>query len=220
VGARRVFFSDFDGTMTDVDFFELVLASMRPALDEDPVAAFRRGELTLFEALRRVFAAIPLTEAEVQALLPELRPDPELTADVAGLAAAGWELHVVSAGSAWYIERLFAQLGIDAPVAVHANPGRFVAGRGLVMEHHADPRIARDDIGIDKAEVVRLFGADADVVAFAGNSPPDLAAARLVPAELRFARGSLAPELEALGLRYRPFARWHEVVGALLAADA
>jgi len=213
----RVFFSDFDGTMTDVDFFELVLKEMRPDLPGDPVAAFRRGDLALFEALRRIFAAIPLDEDAVLALLGKLAPDPLLAEDAARLVAAGWELHVISAGSAWYIHHLFRQLGVDAPIAVHANPGRFVRGRGLVMELPDDPRIARPGIGIDKAEVVRIHSAGARTVAFAGNSPPDLAAARLVPEGLRFARGSLREALDRLGLGYRPFDRWHEVAEALLA---
>ena len=212
----RIFFSDFDGTMTDVDFYELVLNEMRPELPGDPLGEFRRGDLALFEALRRIFAAIPLDEDAVLAMLGKLKPDPLLAEDAARLVAAGWDLHVVSAGSAWYIDHLFRKLGVDVPITVHANPGRFLPGKGLVMERPDDPRIAREAIGIDKAEVVRIHSAGARAVAFAGNSPPDLAAARLVPDRLRFARGSLRSELDRLDLAYRPFDRWHEVVEALL----
>ena len=206
------FFSDFDGTITNVDFYELVLNEMQPELEGDPIGSFYRGELPLFETLRRIFAAIPLSEEEVLAMLPRLEPDPHLAEDFARLHAAGWELHVVSAGSAWYIEHTFRQVGVDVPVAIHANPGRFE--NGLLMQRPSDQRIAREAIGIDKEAVVRLHGKGR--IAFAGNSQPDLAAARIVPASLRFARGSLRDALEAEGLAYHSFERWHEVVEALL----
>ena len=209
---RGTFFSDFDGTITNVDFYELVLNEMHPELGGDPLGAFHRGELPLFETLRRIFAAIPLPEAAVVAMLPRLEPDPHLAEDLARLHAAEWGLHVVSAGSAWYIKQTLEQAGVDVPVTIHANPGRFDSG--LIMERPTDPRIARDEIGIDKAAVVRLHGRG--IVAFAGNSQPDLAAARVVSAPLRFARGSLCEVLDAEGLEYRPFDRWHEVAQALL----
>ena len=211
---RRVFFSDFDGTLTDVDFYELVLERMQPALKEDPIPLFRAGDITLFEVLDRIFGAIQLTEDEVIALLSELKPDPQLAEDFDRLADAGWELHVVSAGSSWYIERLFEQVGVRAPVSIHANPGRFEPGRGLVMSRPDDPRVTRHDIGIDKAAVVRLFSDGAETIAFAGNSAPDLPAARI--ATERFAREPLGGLLRAEGLPYSPFERWHAVAQKLL----
>ena len=210
---RRVFFSDFDGTITDVDFYELVLERMRPALTEDLMPSFRRGEITLFDLLQRIFNSIRLSEDEVLAMLPDLKPDPNLAEDFDRLADAGWELHVVSAGSSWYIERLFEQVGVRAPVTIHANPGRFESGRGLVMQLPEDPRVARADIGIDKAEVVRLFSDGAETIAFAGNSAPDLPAARI--ATQRFAREPLGGLLRAEQLPYQPFDRWHEIAQAL-----
>ena len=214
MSARRVFFSDFDGTITNVDFFRLVLDEMQPDLPGDPIGAFYRGELPLFETLRRIFAGIRLSEDEVRAMLPRLDPDPRFAADLARLTDAGWEVHIVSAGSDWYIRALLGPV----PAAIHANPGRFEAGKGLVMVRPDDPRIARDAIGIDKAAIVRIYGEGADAIAFAGNSEPDLPAARLADDRLRFARESLRRHLDAERLPYRPFERWHEVAEALLEA--
>ena len=211
--ARRVFFSDFDGTITDVDFYELVLERMQPALTKDLMPSFRAGDITLFDLLQRIFNSIRLSENQVVAMLPDLKPDPHLAGDFDRLADDGWELHVVSAGSSWYIERLFEQVGVRAPVTIHANPGRFEDGHGLVMSLPEDPRIARHDIGIDKAEVVRLYSDGAETIAFAGNSQPDLAAARI--ATQRFAREPLGGLLRADGLPYQPFDRWHEIAQAL-----
>jgi 2-hydroxy-3-keto-5-methylthiopentenyl-1-phosphate phosphatase len=98
---------------------------------------------------------------------------------------------------------------------VHANPGRFEAGRGLVMTLPIDSPYFDPRHGIDKAAVVRRAVQAGRTVAFAGDGFPDAAAARLVPQELRFARADLATALRHEGLGYRPFERWAEVARAL-----
>jgi 2-hydroxy-3-keto-5-methylthiopentenyl-1-phosphate phosphatase len=69
--------------------------------------------------------------------------------------------------------------------------------------------------GIDKAAVARAALAGGGPVAFAGDGPPDLAPALLVPGRLRFARAHLADELKRLGEEFRPFGRWADVARAL-----
>jgi 2-hydroxy-3-keto-5-methylthiopentenyl-1-phosphate phosphatase len=71
--------------------------------------------------------------------------------------------------------------------------------------------------GIDKAAVVRTALEGGRTVAFAGDGPPDLEPALLVPAGLRFARRgrALAAALDAQGQRYHAFDRWAEVARAL-----
>jgi 2-hydroxy-3-keto-5-methylthiopentenyl-1-phosphate phosphatase len=54
-------------------------------------------------------------------------------------------------------------------------------------------------------------------VAFAGDGFPDVQAARLVPPELRFARGALAESLANWGESFRPFVVWSDIAQALTA---
>ncbi|MDG1265815.1 MAG: hypothetical protein P8O03_05770, partial [Ilumatobacter sp.] len=149
-------------------------------------------------------------------LLPDLQPDPCLAEDFDRLATAGWELHVVSAGSSWYIERLFEAIGVSAPVSIHANPGRFITGQGLVLTLPEDECVMDPDTGIDKAEVMRIHGEGADCVAFAGNSHVDLPGARLATAGYCFARAPLDRLLNDEGRSFQPVGRFHDVANALL----
>src|SRR5262249_58686070 len=98
---------------------------------------------------------------------------------------------------------------------VHATPGRFEPGRGLVMTLPVESPFFDANLGIDKAGVVRRAIEAGRTVAFAGDGFPDAAAARLVPESLRFARADLATALTRQGLTYRPFERWAEVARAL-----
>jgi 2-hydroxy-3-keto-5-methylthiopentenyl-1-phosphate phosphatase len=175
------------------------------------------GRLTHFETLRAIFGSIRADEATVLAVVDRVGLDPDLPAALAELRRAGWEVIVASAGCDWYIRRLLDRAGVD--VEVHANPGRFEAGEGLVMELPAGSPYFSATHGVDKAGVVRAALATGRPVAFAGDGFPDAEAAGLVPPELRFARGDLAGALRRAGLPFRPFEHWAEVARALLSGS-
>jgi 2,3-diketo-5-methylthio-1-phosphopentane phosphatase len=209
-----VLVSDFDGTMTRHDFYKLVIESLLPSGTPDYWAEYRAGRMTHFEALRRYFAAIRASEVDVLAVVERMELDPGLPAAVAALERAGWKVVVTSAGCDWYIRRLLADAGVE--VEVHSNPGRFVPGQGLLMEMPTGSPYLSRTLGVDKAAVVRGYLGRGRPVAFAGDGFPDADPARLVPGELRFARGDLADVLRADRVPFRPFDAWSDIARVLL----
>ncbi|MCI0704667.1 MAG: MtnX-like HAD-IB family phosphatase [Planctomycetia bacterium] len=209
-----VLVSDFDGTMTRHDFYKLVIESLLPSDTPDCWAEYRAGIITHFEALRRYFAAIRASEAEVLAVVERMELDPELPAAVEELRRAGWSVVVTSAGCEWYIRRLLGAAGVE--VEVHSNPGRFETGKGLLMEMPTGSPYLSPMLGVDKKEVVRRQIADGRTVAFAGDGFPDAEPARLVPGDLRFARGDLANVLREEQLPFHPFETWGDIARVLL----
>jgi 2,3-diketo-5-methylthio-1-phosphopentane phosphatase len=209
-----VLVSDFDGTMTLHDFYTLAIEKLLPADTPDYWADYRSGAITHFEALRRYFAAIRRNEDEVLAVVRQMELDPDLRVSVETLRQAGWRVIVTSAGCDWYIRRLLAEAGVD--VVVYANPGRFEAGRGLVMEKPFGSEFLSESLGVDKSAVVREHVAGGAPVAFAGDGFPDVEAARLVPGTRRFARGDLADVLAEEGLDFHRFRTWSEIPRILL----
>lgn len=212
--AGPVLVSDFDGTMTRHDFYKLAIEQLLPPTTPDFWADYRAGTITHFEALRRYFAAIPGSEAEVWGVARRMELDPELPEAVRALHRAGWTVIVTSAGCDWYIRRLLAEAGVS--VEVYANPGRYESGRGLVMEMPPPSPFRSELLGVDKQGVVRHYLALGRTVAFAGDGFPDEDAARLVPAGLRFARGDLADVLQKAGLEFQRFRTWSEIARVLL----
>lgn len=212
--------TDFDGTLTDRDAFVVIaeqLAPEGPAAQRDHWAAYRAGELSLFDALDAIFTSIGHhDEATVRAALDGAGLQPGLADLVAQLRAGGWEVVVVSAGCEWYIRHLLAGAGVDLEVV--ANPGRFIPGRGIVMHPPTDSPYASATHGVDKAAVVRDLHRRYDRVAFAGDGVFDLDAAREVAADLRFARRDLARVAADEGLGFRSFDRWADVAAAVLAS--
>jgi 2,3-diketo-5-methylthio-1-phosphopentane phosphatase len=211
---RNVLVSDFDGTITRHDVYRLIadrcLAGMEP---DHYFNEYRAGRISHFEAMGSYFAHFPEDDAAQRELLRATEPPPDLAALAARLRAAGWDLVVLSAGSAWYIQRILD--GAGAQAVIYANPGRIVAGRGLVVERPVDSPFFDPEVGISKAAVVRDALSRYERVAFAGDGPPDVAPALLVGPELRFAKSYLAQELERRGEQFLPYAGWADVVEAL-----
>jgi 2,3-diketo-5-methylthio-1-phosphopentane phosphatase len=211
---RKIFVTDYDGTITDKDFYSLLAERYAPADTPDFFAQYREGRMTHFEAMAAYFAFVPREEQQIEELLEASQADPDLRASTALLERAGWELLVVSAGSSWYVERVLRRAGVAA--TVYSNPGRLGDGCGLVLEKldTSSPYYSAS-AGVDKSAVVRHALHVAETVAFAGDGQLDLQPALLVRPELRFARGFLGDALRDRGEAFRPFSRWSEIAREL-----
>lgn len=206
--------TDFDGTLTERDFYQLALERFTPSETKYVWDRYLQKELTTFETLQGIFSAIKASPAELVAALDDLQLDPGAAAAIGRLRKNGWEVVIVSAGCDWYIQKILAKAGISA--VVHANPGEFAESGGLEMRVPSGSPYLSSRTGIDKAAIVREALENYRDVAFAGNSAPDLEAARLVNDNRRFARAQLAQLLEHEGRSYRRFQRWSEIADILI----
>ncbi|MGF1581811.1 MAG: MtnX-like HAD-IB family phosphatase [Gemmataceae bacterium] len=210
---QPLFVTDFDGTVTQHDFFKLAVEHLLPAETPDFWAEYRSKQITHFEAMRKYYAAIRKSEEDVLKIIEQMHPDPLLAEGVSELRQCGWEVVIVSNGCDWYINKILASFGVE--IEVLTSPSRFVEGQGLLMDLPKDSPFFWAEVGIDKAAVVQHGLEKERVVAFAGNGYPDLPAARLVAPDLRFAREDLADALEREGLPFQRFSRWLEVAKSL-----
>lgn len=213
--STKILVSDFDGTMTRRDFYQLVLERV-PRGTPDSWGEYLAGRMTHFDAINAVFGAYRPGEEALIALTHQMGLDEGLHRGVESLQRHGWTVIVASAGCSWYIDRLLREAEVE--VMVHANPGDIEDGR-LVMSLPRESPYFSPETGIDKRGLVQdALNSGADV-AFAGDGPPDLVPALLVPENLRFATGFLAEELSRRGLGFQPFTRWEEVAIALCLTD-
>ena len=211
----RILVTDFDGTITNNDFYRLITDHALPPGTPDFWAEYLSGKITHFEAINNTFGAAAIGEARLSLLATMMEPDPELGPCVESLTAAHWSVVVASAGCQWYIDRILTKACVRNKVEVHSNPGRVIEGR-LVMTLPRNAAYFSEQTGVDKVAIVKAAVNQGGVVAFAGDGPPDLAPALLVRPELRFARGHLAQALTELNESFRPYSRWSEVARALV----
>jgi 2-hydroxy-3-keto-5-methylthiopentenyl-1-phosphate phosphatase len=214
--AHAALVSDFDGTITQNDFYLLIAERYMGGNPYDIWDRYRAGEVSHFDAMQSFFSHTPEDPALLDELLQDVAPDPRFADAVNLLNRNGWDLIIVSAGSSWYIDRILARQGVQA--AVYANPGHIASGRGLVLESRIDSPFYCPDVGIDKQAVVKDALRRYESVAFAGDGPPDVAPSLLVPADQRFAKGYLAEELARRGEGFVAYEHWSEIVERLVTA--
>lgn len=212
----NILVSDFDGTITGYDFYDLVCREY-PEIAGQFWQQYEAGELTHFEALRRIFAGLRAPEDEILAIIRSMRIEPRLAEAVALLEQHGWKTIVASAGCDWYIQKLLTEAHVS--LEVHANPGSYSAATGLAMRLPTPSPAFSAELGINKVAVVRAALRASDRVAFAGDGRPDLAPALLVPPGFRFARKWLARKLTEIGEGFQPFESWLEIAHALTNPD-
>jgi 2,3-diketo-5-methylthio-1-phosphopentane phosphatase len=213
----KILVSDFDGTMTERDFFRVALLHLPPR-SAAPWERYEQGLTSHFDALAEIFSGLRADEQELNAMLAEMRVESGLAEAQACLKQGGWSLVIASAGCAFYIARILLQVGIKA--AIHANPGDFIPGKGLFMKPPYQSPFFAAEAGIDKSAVVRHYLDQGIDSAFAGDGRPDLAPALLVPPERRFARGWLAEELESRREPFVRFTRWSDIAVSLCGGGA
>ncbi len=210
---KSILISDFDGTMTRADFYDLVCREF-PEIAGGFWSQYEKGQITHFEALRCIFAGIRAPESKLLEIIEMMQIDPQLPQAIGELAQNGWDVTVASAGCDWYIKRLLAAQGVT--ITVHANPGEYFPDRGLVMHLPPPSPFLSMELGVNKVAVVREAIKNFQRVAFAGDGRPDLAPALLVPAKRRFAKSWLAQKLHEIGEDFQPFDQWHDVPALLL----
>ncbi|MCX5778480.1 MAG: HAD-IB family phosphatase [Elusimicrobia bacterium] len=205
--------SDFDGTMTLYDFYDLVCRAF-PAISVPGYwQKYEEGHITHFEALRVIFATIRTDEPRLLHIVDGMQIDPQLASSVALLERSGWTTRVASAGCDWYINYLLQKSGVVLPV--YANPGVFSPDNGLMMSLPLKSPYCSPEFGINKMAVVKDALKQSNRVAFAGDGRPDLAPALLVEPRRRFAKHWLAKKLQEIGEPYQPFETWSDVANAL-----
>ena len=223
IPAPNCLVSDFDGTFTRREFYDLAMQEGLAKGFPDYWTAYSAGRISHFDAIAGIFSHLRCSEARLRRLVARMEPDPKTPNALHALASAGWDAVIVSNGCQWYIDIVLEGLGLAAAgltPPVYACPGRFVEGQGLLMEQPSDSAYFRAEFGVDKRLLIEDMQSRYERVAFAGNGSPDYQAALAVAPELRFARGWLARRLDEESVPYRSFDAWSEVTDALLAPVA
>ncbi|MBF0594625.1 MAG: MtnX-like HAD-IB family phosphatase [Candidatus Omnitrophica bacterium] len=210
---KSMLVSDFDGTITKFDFYDLVCQQF-PDISGGYWHQYESGALTHFEALRLIFAGIRAPEEALLDIIRRMEIEPRITDAVSRLKAQGWDVAVASAGCDWYIRRLLAEKKVT--MAVYSNPGEYFPDKGLLMRLPEPSPFLSPELGVNKVAVVRDALNRYERVAFAGDGRPDLAPALLVDPKRRFAKAWLAKKLHEINEPFIAFERWSDVAEHLL----
>jgi 2-hydroxy-3-keto-5-methylthiopentenyl-1-phosphate phosphatase len=86
----KILVTDFDSTLTQRDFYDLVRERWPIPADNDPRALYLAGRLTHFESLQAIFGRIRASEEELLTLTGQTGLEPQLVDSVQVLKGAGF----------------------------------------------------------------------------------------------------------------------------------
>jgi HAD superfamily phosphoserine phosphatase-like hydrolase len=179
-------FVDYDGTITDVDTFDLLVRSVAGDAPWEAIETdFEAKRITLREALQREAALLHISQLEAFAIIEaHAHVDASFAAFVAAARARGATVSVVSSGLRQVIEPALARIGADVPV--FAND--------IVFDPNGWRMTFLDDSanGHDKAARVRAARDLGSRTVYIGDGISDFAAAS--EADERFAKAGRALE--------------------------
>ncbi|MBF0275693.1 MAG: HAD-IB family phosphatase [Nitrospinae bacterium] len=213
---KKVFITDFDGTMTRNEFYQLVLTDVLKAQvnQDDEWERYLKGEITHFEVLSYYFSLINIPEEKLIKLLEKMEFHPDTPHWIRELEKAGWHIVVASAGCDWYVRKILLQNGLK--LELHTNHGIYSEKGGLHLTKPYDSPFYDENVGISKEKITQHYLCQCEEVVYAGDGKPDLNALLQIKPENRFARGWVATELTKMKEPFTSFDSWNDCAQSLL----
>jgi 2,3-diketo-5-methylthio-1-phosphopentane phosphatase len=190
--AGPIVFTDFDGTITQLDVTDEILAQLAHPSWQEVEQAWTRGLIGSRECLERQIALVDASAEELDALLDAVPVDPTFAAFYRFTRQRGIPLYVLSEGFDYWIERILKRAGVNGPVrnGTHMFSSALrLEGRRLIpsFPHSAEP--CEHGCATCKAALIRRLGKGKHPVIFVGDGLSDRFA--VAEADVVFAKRQL-----------------------------
>jgi 2,3-diketo-5-methylthio-1-phosphopentane phosphatase len=189
---KFAFVSDFDGTLTEKDFYEIITDQYLKEECRDKFKEWKDKKIKDVEYLGYVFGNIRRTEKEIYQDIMKIKLDPFATEFIRNIRDNGGDFIIVSAGTAYYIDKVLDNNHIK-DVKVYTNKGAF-KDNGIHFLLDENDEFYSEIYGIDKMMVVKKLKNQYDKIIYAGDSEPDVKPALL--ADVVFAKSKLVDLLK------------------------
>jgi 2-hydroxy-3-keto-5-methylthiopentenyl-1-phosphate phosphatase len=203
---KWAFVSDFDGTISDQDFYDLVIENYYNE-GKNLYRQWKDGEMKDIEFLREVFKNINDKEENI---IEEIRtlPIDEYAIDfIKTVQQNGGDFYILSAGTDYYIKHLLDHYSIR-DVQIYSNEG-YYENQGVHINLDETHPHYHERYGIDKSKVIQDLQKNYETVHFIGDSEPDTHPAE--HADLVFAKKALQKMLREKNIDFVPVKTFKEV---------
>lgn len=204
---KFAFVSDFDGTLTDKDFYHIIIDTYLQGWGRPFYEEWKKTKKINVEFLNKIFGSLEKTEEEILAEIHRIPLDEYAIKFIERVQKAGGEFYILSAGTSYYIDLLLSHRKIEG-VKVISMPGVYKNGGIEIIPDKESPYFS-EVFGVDKGKVVEDLKKEFEMVFFAGDSEPDLGAA--IGANVTFAKSDLKKLLEKQQQEFISFENFGEV---------
>ncbi|MFV8828197.1 MtnX-like HAD-IB family phosphatase [Alkalihalobacterium sp. APHAB7] len=205
------FVSDFDGTISNQDFYCLVIEKYFPA-GRDLFKKWKAQELLDIDFLKTVFSSIHQSEEQIIKDILSLPIDDYVPTFIRKVQEQNGDFFVLSAGTDYYIYHLLEKHEITN-VKIFSNEG-FFREKNIHLNIDETHRHYSKRYGIDKSKVIKELKKEYDTVYFIGDSEPDSHPAQY--ADLTFAKNGLQELLKEKNIPFVPVETFKEVEAYLI----
>ena len=204
---KFAFVSDFDGTLTSRDFYHIVIDKYLQDWGRSFYEEWKKTKKINVEFLNIIFGAMSKTEDEINKEIHQLPFDPNAKEFINKVKANGGDFYILSAGTSYYIEIYLKYVGLS-DVRVISMPGKYKDGGIEIAPDKSSPYFS-EVFGLDKSKVINELKEEYEKVFFAGDSEPDLAAARA--ADIAFAKAGLKDMMSKERGSFIPFENYKNI---------
>lgn len=213
---KPVIFCDFDGTITQLDVTDEILARFAHPSWREVEQQWACGSIGSRECLERQMALVEASAAELNALIDSVPIDPHLASFLRFIDRRRLPFYVLSDSFDCVIRRVLRRAGINGRLR---NGQHFFAsalrlqGRRWVTSfpHSASP--CEHDCATCKPAILRRLGGGREPIVFIGDGLSDRFAVE--EADLVFAKRQLLAYCREEGIACRPFETFAEIEVAL-----
>lgn len=205
-------FSDFDGTISQVDVTDLVLTQLAHPSWREVEQEWSRGQIGSRECLERQMALMDASAKEMNALVDSVPVDPHFASFYRWLKRRELPFHVVSDGFDLIIRRVLKNTGFSGPLQngkqLFSSGLKIRGRRAEVSFPYAGPP-CEHDCATCKVEVIRRMRGSASPVIFIGDGLSDRFAAQA--ADVVFGKRQLLSYCRENDIICQPFETFAEV---------
>jgi 2-hydroxy-3-keto-5-methylthiopentenyl-1-phosphate phosphatase len=204
---KLAFVSDFDGTLTQRDFYHIVIDKYFKDWGRKFYTDWKSTKKINTEFLNKIFGALDKSEEDIFDEIGLIPLDEHAEDFINRIKSIGGDFYILSAGTSYYIDILLSQRKIEG-VQVISMKGIY-KNRGIEILPDKKSPYFSEVFGLDKQKVIEELKKDYEKVFFAGDSEPDLEAAR--GADIAFAKSELKELLTKGNKKFVTFENYKEI---------
>ena len=213
-----VVFTDFDGTITQLDVTDEILSQLAHPSWRDVEQEWMRGLIGSRECLERQIALVDASAEDLHALIDAVPIDPAFTAFHHFAHKRGIPLYILSDGFDYVIARVLKRAGVDGPLrnGMHLFASALrLEGRRLIPSFPHSSQPCEHGCATCKAALLRRLGEGRHPIIFVGDGLSDRFA--VDQADVVFAKRQLLAYCREHGIACHPFDTFADVEQAVAA---
>jgi len=214
--AGPIVFTDFDGTITQCDVTDEILAQLAHPSWQDVELEWTRGLIGSRECLERQIALVDASTEDLNALIDAVPIDPAFASFYRFTHQQGIPLYVLSDGFDYVIARVLKRAGMEGPLRngmqVFSSALRLEGRRLIPSFPHSSPP-CEHGCATCKAALLRRVGEGKHPVIFVGDGLSDRFA--VDHADVVFAKRQLLAYCQERGKACRPYNTFADIEQAV-----